>query len=225
MNAVALGSVPGRTATIWPWRRRARFRPAFGVVATEVSSDELGDSGFNRLDPIGGDTGLGHPVANGTRQGASLTELYYAHRLALVRLAVLLVDDQQSAEDVVQDAFTGLWQRHGDRPRIDNPLGYLRTAVVNNARSVLRRRQTARRYVPPHQPYAGSAEAEAMLSAEHRAVVDALRQLTDRQREVLVMRYWSDLSEADIAETLGISKGTVKSTASRAIDALGKLLA
>ncbi|MDH6138113.1 RNA polymerase sigma-70 factor (sigma-E family) [Kitasatospora sp. GP30] len=155
----------------------------------------------------------------------TLTELYHAHRLGLVRLAVLLVDRQDIAEDVVQEAFTALFQKHGEQlDDVDNALGYLRTSVVNGARSVLRRRKTAREYVPPHEADAPSAEEHAVLNDEHRRVVAALRQLTERQREVLVLRYWSDLSEAQIAEALGLSRGAVKSTASRALDALEKQL-
>ncbi|MFC8448448.1 RNA polymerase sigma factor [Kitasatospora sp. NPDC057223] len=155
----------------------------------------------------------------------TLTDLYHAHRLGLVRMAVLLVDHQDLAEDVVQEAFTALYQRHGEQLEdLDNALGYLRTSVVNGARSMLRRRRTAREYVPPHEADAPSAEDHAVLNDEHRRVLLALQQLTTRQREVLVLRYWSDLSEAQIAETLGLSRGTVKSTASRALDALEKQL-
>ncbi|MGW4894970.1 RNA polymerase sigma factor [Kitasatospora sp. NPDC004240] len=155
----------------------------------------------------------------------TLTDLYHVHRLGLVRMAVLLVDHQDIAEDVVQEAFTQLYQRHGERlDDLDNALGYLRTAVVNGARSVLRRRRTAREYVPPHEADAPSAEDHAVLNDEHRRVLVALQELTSRQREVLVLRYWSDLSEAQIAEALGLSRGAVKSTASRALDALEKHL-
>ena len=104
-------------------------------------------------------------------------------------------------------------------------LGYLRTAVVNGSRSVLRRRRTARDYVPPHQVNARSAESLVMLSAEHQAVVDALATLPPRQREVLVLRYYGGLSEAEIAEATGITRGTVKSTASRALDAVQRTMA
>ncbi|MFB7615759.1 RNA polymerase sigma factor [Kitasatospora sp. NPDC056181] len=155
----------------------------------------------------------------------TLTDLYHAHRLGLVRMAVLLVDHQDLAEDVVQEAFTQLYQRHGEQLEdLDNALGYLRTSVVNGARSMLRRRKTAREYVPPHEADAPSAEDHAVLNDEHRRVLVALQELTPRQREVLVLRYWSDMSEAQIAETLGLSRGAVKSTASRALDALEKHL-
>ncbi|MFF4817019.1 RNA polymerase sigma factor [Kitasatospora sp. NPDC001309] len=155
----------------------------------------------------------------------TLTDLYHAHRLGLVRMAVLLVDHQDLAEDVVQEAFTQLYQRHGEHlDDLDNALGYLRTSVVNGARSMLRRRRTAREYVPPHEADAPSAEDHAVLNDEHRRVLVALQELTPRQREVLVLRYWSDMSEAQMAETLGLSRGAVKSTASRALDALEKHL-
>ncbi len=151
-------------------------------------------------------------------------ELYAAHRLGLTRLALLLVDDLASAEDVVQDAFTGFLRRSGRLDDPDKALGYLRTAVVNNARSALRRRRTARAYVPPREVPVEDPASRAVLAEEHREVVAALHQLSERQREVLVLRYWSDLSEAQIAEAMGVSRGTVKSTASRALTALEKQL-
>ncbi|GAA4843441.1 hypothetical protein GCM10023201_37810 [Actinomycetospora corticicola] len=161
------------------------------------------------------------PSPDGPR---TLEDLYREHRMRFVRLAILLVDDPATAEDVVQEAFTGL-HRHWSRLRDENAaLGYLRTAVVNGSRSVLRRRRTAREYTPPHTADARSAESLAMLSAEHQAVVSALSQLPRRQREVLVLRYYGGLSEAEIAEATGISRGTVKSTASRGLDAISKIV-
>ncbi len=154
----------------------------------------------------------------------TLEDLYRQHRMRLVRLAVLLVDEAGTAEDVVQEAFTGL-HRHWAGLRDETAaLGYLRTAVVNGSRSVLRRRKTARGYVPPHQANARSAESLAMLTTEHQAVVTALGQLPPRQREVLVLRYYGGMSEAEIATATGVSRGTVKSSASRALDALQRLL-
>ncbi|MGH3793636.1 MAG: SigE family RNA polymerase sigma factor [Pseudonocardiaceae bacterium] len=154
----------------------------------------------------------------------TLEDLYRQHRMRLVRLAILLVDEPGTAEDVVQEAFTGL-HRHWSGLRDEAAaLGYLRTAVVNGSRSVLRRRKTARGYVPPHQANARSAESLAMLTAEHQAVVAALSKLPSRQREVLVLRYYGGMSEAEIAVATGVSRGTVKSSASRALDALQRIL-
>lgn len=155
----------------------------------------------------------------------TLTDLYRARRLDMVRLAVFLVDDRHTAEDVVQDAFAAVCRRHGTAlDDLHDAASYLHTAVVNAARSVLRRRRTARAYTPPHEAYAAPVDERLLLAEEHRQVLDALPRLTRRQREVLVLRYWSEMTEAQIADTLGLSRGTVKSTASRALDALERLL-
>ncbi|MGH3621881.1 MAG: SigE family RNA polymerase sigma factor [Sciscionella sp.] len=154
----------------------------------------------------------------------TLEDLYRDHRMRLVRLAILLVDEPSTAEDVVQEAFTGLHRHWSNLRDSAAAIGYLRTAVVNGSRSVLRRRRTARDYAPPHQVNVRSAESLAMLSAEHQSVVNALSKLPPRQREVLVLRYYGGLSEAEIAETAGISRGTVKSTASRALGALQQIM-
>jgi RNA polymerase sigma-70 factor (sigma-E family) len=154
----------------------------------------------------------------------TIDDLYRTHRMQMVRLAILLVDDIYSAEDVVQEAFTGLYRNWGGLRDRNAAIGYLRTAVVNGSRSMLRRRRTARAYVPPDPGTARSAESLAMLSTEHQAVVSALADLAPRQREVLVLRYYGGLSEAEIAEATGLSKGTVKSTASRAVAKLGDIM-
>lgn len=157
------------------------------------------------------------------QQRLTVADLYAAHRLRLVRLAVLLVDDLETAEDVVQDVFARV-QREWRLDDPDRALAYLQRSVVNTARSVLRRRRTARSHLSVPAPAEGGPEASVLLAEEHREVLAALQTLPARQREVLVLRYWSELSEAQIAETLGISRGTVKSTASRAIDALERIL-
>jgi len=154
----------------------------------------------------------------------TLEDLYRTHRMRLVRLAVLLVDEPATAEDVVQEAFTGLHRNWRNLRDSAAAVGYLRTAVVNGSRSVLRRRKTAREYTPPHIVNARSAESLAMLTAEHQAVVRGLSQLPPRQREVLVLRYYGNLTEAEIAEVAGMSRGTVKSTASRGLEALQKIM-
>lgn len=155
---------------------------------------------------------------------AGLADLYAAHRLSLVRLAVLLVDDRSAAEDVVHDAFTATLGRLHSIREPEAALGYLRRAVVNGSRSVMRRRQVARRHVPPEPVPPTGPDERAVLAEEHREVLAALDLLGRRQRELLVLRYWSDLSEAQISETLGISRGAVKSTASRALAALKRAL-
>jgi RNA polymerase sigma-70 factor (sigma-E family) len=167
---------------------------------------------------------VGEVEAAGTAPEHLAADLYAAHRLNLVRLAVLLVDDVAAAEDVVHDVFAGLLTGGKQLRDPDAALAYLRRAVVNRARSALRRRRTARAYTPPEDASRAGPDDVMVLREEHREVCAALQTLPTRQREVLVLRYWSDLSEIQIAEALGISRGTVKSTASRALAALEKKL-
>jgi DNA-directed RNA polymerase specialized sigma24 family protein len=101
-------------------------------------------------------------------------QLFHIHRLPMVRLAVLLVDEQPLAEDVVQDAFANLHAHWGRLNDHHAAVGYLRRSVVNGARSALRRRRPARAYVPPFAPYAPSAESAAKLAAAPVVEQDAL---------------------------------------------------
>lgn len=154
-----------------------------------------------------------------------LRTLYDAHWRYLVRLATLLVDDVASAEDVVQDAFVALHRKADDLRDPDAGLSYLRTSVLNLSRSVIRRRQVARKHLKVAEPEAtAGADHDVLLRDEHRAALDAVRTLPRRQREVLVLRYWSGLSEREIADTLGISTGSVKSSASRGMATLQTIL-
>lgn len=154
----------------------------------------------------------------------AVTALYSAHYRSLVRLAVLLVRDVASAEEVVQDAFVaihGAWRRLRDP---DKALAYLRQSVVNRSRSVLRHRAVVEKYAPKGLPDAPSAEHGAIGEFERSAVIEALRSLPARQREALVLRYYGDLSEAEIADAMGISKGAVKSHTARGMAALRTVL-
>jgi RNA polymerase sigma-70 factor (sigma-E family) len=155
----------------------------------------------------------------------AVARIYAEQRAPLVRLATFLCGDRDAAEEIVQDAFLGLQRRWSSLAGPGAALGYVRAAVVNGTRNLHRRRAVIRRHVRVAEPDVGPAADLALLVAEeHRAVLLALRLLPPRQREVLVLRYWSELSEAEIADALGISRGTVKSTASRALDGLERLL-
>jgi RNA polymerase sigma-70 factor (sigma-E family) len=150
----------------------------------------------------------------------AVTELYGLHYQSLVRLSALLVRDVTTAEEVVQDAFVamhGAWRRLRDT---DKALSYLRQSVVNRSRSVLRHRAVIDKYAPKPTPDAPSAEQGAIAQLERSAVVAALRGLPDRQREALVLRYYADLSEQQIATAMGISRGAVKSHTARAMSSL-----
>jgi RNA polymerase sigma-70 factor (sigma-E family) len=154
----------------------------------------------------------------------AVEQLYATHYRRLVRLSVLLVRDPETAEEVVQDSFVAM---HGTWRTLREPekgLAYLRQTVVNRSRSVLRRRGVRARYVPPVGRDHPGADEDVMVSERRSAVLEAMRALPDRQREVLALRYYLDLSEADIASTLGISRGAVKSHASRGVAALRSLM-
>jgi RNA polymerase sigma factor (sigma-70 family) len=151
-------------------------------------------------------------------------ELYRAHALRLTRLAMVIVGDAESAQDVVQDAFLGLYRSW---PRLRDPAKapvYLRAAVLNGARGVLRARNRSRLLRLRHDPPVWSAEAAVMVREDHRAVLAAVARLSPRQRDVLALRYYVGLSHAEIAESLSITTGTVSSTISHAMTALAREL-
>jgi RNA polymerase sigma-70 factor (sigma-E family) len=153
-----------------------------------------------------------------------VTEIYTGHYNSLVRLALLLVRDVQTAEEVVQDAFESMhkaWRRLRDQ---DKALAYVRQTVVNKSRSELRHRKVVDMHQPKPAPDEPSAEHAALLLFERSAVIAALSGLPARQREAVVLRYYADLSEADIAQAMGISKGAVKSHTARAMAALKSVL-
>jgi RNA polymerase sigma-70 factor (sigma-E family) len=161
-----------------------------------------------------------------TADTADVERLYRAQRLNMVRLALLLVDDRETAEDVAQDAFAAVHRQWGALTSEDAAVAYLRRCVVNGARSVLRRRRTVRRHPQPDEASltADGADRRVLLAEEHREVIAALGRLPIRQREVIVLRYWAELTEPQIAEALGISIGAVKSMASRGRDAIAARL-
>ena len=154
----------------------------------------------------------------------ALTELFRAYYASLLRLAVVLADDHATAEDLVQDAYVRMHRAWGRLRDPDKALAYLRVCVVNGSRSRLRRLRTARRHTEPSPPDAPSAEELTAERQEHADVYAALGRLPGRQRQVIVLRYYGELSEAEIASTLGISTGAVKSHAHRGIAALEKAL-
>ncbi|HEY2508594.1 MAG TPA: SigE family RNA polymerase sigma factor [Streptosporangiaceae bacterium] len=154
----------------------------------------------------------------------AVTALYSTHYRSLVRLAALLLRDVATAEEVVQDSFVAMhggWRRLRDN---DKALSYLRQSVVNRSRSVLRHRVVVDRNAPKPSPDMPSAEQGAIALLERSAVVSALRKLPARQREALVLRYYADLTEAQIATAMGISRGAVKSHTARGISAMRGVL-
>jgi RNA polymerase sigma-70 factor (sigma-E family) len=157
--------------------------------------------------------------------GQQLADLFGSHHLELVRLAYLLVRDQPTAEDVVQDVFARLHERNGQAGRPGEELAYVRAAVVNGCRSVLRRRAITSRLGPiGSAPEGRSPEAEVMLAQDRAEVLDALATLPARRREILVLRFFAGLSYAEIAKGFGISQATVRSGAARGLARLAEIL-
>lgn len=146
--------------------------------------------------------------------------LYRTHWTPLVRLAALLTRDASVAEEIVQDSFVALHQRWNTLSDHGAAHAYLRTSVVNRARSALRHRGVEERYRQPGAPAPAGPEERAVQADSDARVMTALRTLSRRQQEVLVLRYFGDYSEQDIAATLGLSKGAVKSHAHRGLAAL-----
>ncbi len=143
----------------------------------------------------------------------------------LIRLATLLTD-ADTARDVVQDCYEAVWRLQPDVADTGHVVAYLRKAVINRSRSRMRRLRTVRRFLAQARPPADAPPADrALLVAErHRELLDHIEQLPARQREVLVLRYYCGLSEAETAAVTGISLGTVKSSAHRAIATLRRTL-
>jgi RNA polymerase sigma-70 factor (sigma-E family) len=153
----------------------------------------------------------------------AVSMLFGAHHRRLVGLAALLVDDRQTAEDVVQEAFVGLYRRWSRLRDPNTAVSYLNRAVVNGGRDKLRhgrRAGAARLRMTPQSDLVDSAEQDAVAHETADRLWDALRQLPTRQRQVLVLRYYLDQSEAEIADTLEVSRGSVKKHASRGLAAL-----
>jgi RNA polymerase sigma factor (sigma-70 family) len=187
---------------------------------------------------------VGASAADSAAAASAVTALYQQQAVGLIRLAMIMLGDRAAAEDVVQDAFFGLyrnWFRLGDPA---NALVYTRSSVLNGCRNALRTR--TRRDQRDHAARVGtapdleggqspggpsgrwaaaqSAESQVLLTEEARRMIAAIRKLPDRQREAIVLRFYLDMSAEEAANAMGISRGTVKSTTSRAVAALGRMI-
>jgi RNA polymerase sigma-70 factor (sigma-E family) len=165
----------------------------------------------------------GEATSRDAQAESGVAALYAAHALGLTKLAHVMLADKASAEDVVQDAFFGLyrnWERLSD-PAMALP--YLRRSVLNGCKSAVRwRRVRAGRAL--HEPAAASAESAVLAGEEQQSVLIAVRRLPARQREALILRFYLHESEAEVARVMGISPSTVRSTTHRALAALGRML-
>ncbi|KNB52476.1 RNA polymerase subunit sigma-24 [Streptomyces caatingaensis] len=201
---------------IAPW-------PASSSSPSSTPSEQPGGSGRIPAQKGGEQasvTPLPQPAAAAGTTVDHLTETYRAHYRSLLGLAALLLDDTASCEDVVQEAFIRV---HSARNRVRDPektLAYLRQTVVNLSRSALRRRILGLKLLSKPMPDMASAEEGAYEQLERDQLIKAMRGLQRRQREVLVLRYFADMTEAQVAEVLGLSIGSVKAYGSRGIAAL-----
>ncbi len=205
---------PGGMPVIAPWPQiPPQASPASATPATSPASAPMAPP---TASPWGD---ADQAMAAGTTVD-HLTETYRAHYRSLLGLAALLLDDTASCEDVVQEAFIRV---HSARNRVRDPektLAYLRQTVVNLSRSALRRRILGLKLLSKPMPDMASAEEGAYEQLERDQLIKAMRGLQRRQREVLVLRYFADMTEAQVAETLGLSLGSVKAYGSRGIAAL-----
>ncbi|MGA5193460.1 SigE family RNA polymerase sigma factor [Streptomyces exfoliatus] len=204
--------VPVRGSAVSPFRR-PRALGGMPVIAPVPTGSRAGVDGIpsprTSTEGVSAGTTVDH-----------LTETYRAHYRSLLGLAALLLDDTASCEDVVQEAFIRV---HSARKRVREPektLAYLRQTVVNLSRSALRRRILGLKLLSKPMPDMASAEEGAYDQLEREDLIKAMRGLQRRQREVLALRYFSDMTEAQVAEALGISLGSVKAYGSRGIAAL-----
>lgn len=171
---------------------------------------------------------VSHPVAAAQHLARpsddALAALYAEQYRSLVRLSAMLVGDLGTAEEVVQDCFVGMHNAFWRLRDAGKALHYLRRSVVNRSRSVLRHRMVADRHQPKPEPDMPSAELGAIARIDQSTVIAALRKLPVRQREALVLRFYLDLSEEQVALAMNISRGAVKAHTARAKAALRSVL-
>lgn len=156
-----------------------------------------------------------------------LAQLFVAHERRLVGLAYLMVRDRQVAEDVVQEAFAGLYLRWRELRDPDSAVAYLNRAVMNGSRNHLRGRRAAGLRLARMAPQPEELQSAEQIAVQHDdadRLWQAIEDLPVRQRQVLVLRYFLDLSEAEIADTLRVSRGSVKTHASRGLATLARHL-
>jgi len=180
-------------------------------------------TGPGRKEPRPGGTwicGPGPVAASGTGREAdhAVTALYLTHYRALVRIAALLVQDLATAEEIVQDSFVAVHAAWRRLPDADHALSYLRRSVVDRSRSALRQHVVVDKLAPRIAPDLHSGHHE--VEVERSAFISALWTLPARQREVVVLRYFADLPETQVASATRISEAAVRANADRAISSL-----
>jgi len=149
--------------------------------------------------------------------------LYQTMAVGLIRLAYVILGDRQAAEDVVQDAFCNVFQRWDHLSHVQGAEYYVRVAVLNACRSALRRRVIRSRRVLYELP-APSVEAAVLGSEERDELISAVDKLPRRQRETLILSYYLDLPDGEIATLMGVGMSSVRSARHRALETLARNL-
>ena len=171
--------------------------------------------------PVNAVGGPAYPGATAAADRA-ITAMYNAEYGSLVRMSAVLLGDVVAAEEVVQESFIAVyaaWRRLRD---VDKAVPYLRRSVLNRSRSLLRHRIAAGR--PAAEPYPPGARHGAIAPFERPAVIAALRRLPPRQQEALVLRFYLELPEEEVAAAMKISRGAVQSLTARGTAALRAVL-
>jgi RNA polymerase sigma-70 factor (sigma-E family) len=184
-----------------------------GVHESVLPADRLIVDAPESQEPVGSEDALPAVLEANAGDTPTFADFYAASYGDMVRLAYLLTGSAETARDLVQDSFLRV---HGKWERVDEPRAYLRRAVVNACNSHHRRISRQREHARAIRVESASLDAEEMA--------DAIAALPYRQRAAIVLRYWHDCSEADIAATLGCRPGTVGSLIHRALAELRKVI-
>jgi RNA polymerase sigma-70 factor (sigma-E family) len=164
----------------------------------------------------------GEPSRSGGPQDADreVTALYLTHYRPLVRMAALLVQDLAAAEEIVQDSFVAVHAAWRRLPDAEHALSYLHRSVVDRSRAALRRHIVVDKLAPRLAPDVPGGHGEASIEVERSAFISALWTLPPRQREVVVLRYFADLPETQVAWATGISETAVEAYTVQAMSSL-----
>jgi RNA polymerase sigma-70 factor (sigma-E family) len=184
-------------------------RPVDSLFEVSLSHDSPGRA---RLDQ------RNSPLMTGPGSAERFDQLFQANVLGLVRLAHLITGSNDVAEELVQDAFVELYRRWDT---IERPDAYVRSAVINRSRSAIRRRALG---VRVHRQVESMTVLPADIEPTDWQLIGALAHLSERQRVAVVLRYWADLSEKEIADELSCRPGTVKSLLARALERLREVV-
>jgi len=178
-------------------------------------------------EPTGG--GRAGAVLRALPGGASNREsavraLYEERHAELVRFATFILGDVHAAEDLSQEAFVRVYDAWDRLDHPDQAVAYLRATIVNLSRGRHRRRMVAERNQPPRLVPVPSAEDDAMGRVGRSAVLEAVSSLPTRQRACVVMRHWLRMTEGEIAATLDVSVGSVRTHTKRGVETLQRKL-